>query len=390
MMGILIFGHNEIGYRVLGACFGSILPLLVIGLVYRLSYNRNFALLSGLFFGSDGLFLVESRLGLINVFLVSFGLISQIFFLASLENNGRLRTFLLCCSGVMLGAAASVKWNGLGFSLLVFLIVFLVSAIAKFFSEKLSKLGLLAEITTIHWWQYIFCLVPSAIAFYLVQWIPLFMLNSGGVYQESGFGAIFSFWESLVRVHEHIIWWHSGDIVTTLDPEHPAHPYCSSAISWAVMAKPVGYYFENQDGHFTVMQGIGNPLLWWFSTLAIVAVTVGSLLPKFRKSTSIGSTNYLLLGYFANYVPWLLVKRCLFIYHYMSSAVFSFVTLAWVVNQLLEQKGVYRYLGYAIIAIVVLTQIFFLPIWIGIPILPSEFYQRIWFMPDKIPGFNWI
>jgi dolichyl-phosphate-mannose--protein O-mannosyl transferase len=391
MMGILIFGHNEIGYRVLGACFGSILPLLAIGLVYRLSYNRNFALLSGLFLGSDGLFLVESRLGLINVFLVSFGLISQIFFLASLEHKSKLRTFLLCCSGIMLGAAASVKWNGLGFSLLVFLIVLLVSAIAKFFPKKLSKLGLLAEITTIHWWQYLFCLIPSAIAFYLVQWLPLFMLNSGGVEPANGFGAIFSFWESLVRVHAHIIWWHSGDIVTTLDPEHPAHPYCSSAISWAVLARPVGYYFTTEaDGRYSVMQGIGNPLLWWFSTLAIVSVTVGSLLPKFRKTTNIGSTNYLLLGYFANYVPWLLVKRCLFVYHYMSSAVFSFVTLAWVVNQLLEQKGVCRYLGYAIIAIVVLTQIFFLPIWIGIPILPSEFYQRIWFMPDKIPGFNWI
>jgi dolichyl-phosphate-mannose--protein O-mannosyl transferase len=291
----------------------------------------------------------------------------------------------------MLGAAASVKWNGLGFSLLVFLIVLLVSAIAKFFPKKLSKLGLLAEITTIHWWQYLFCLIPSAIAFYLVQWLPLFMLNSGGVEPANGFGAIFSFWESLVRVHAHIIWWHSGDIVTTLDPEHPAHPYCSSAISWAVLARPVGYYFTTEaDGRYSVMQGIGNPLLWWFSTLAIVSVTVGSLLPKFRKTTNIGSTNYLLLGYFANYVPWLLVKRCLFVYHYMSSAVFSFVTLAWVVNQLLEQKGVCRYLGYAIIAIVVLTQIFFLPIWIGIPILPSEFYQRIWFMPDKIPGFNWI
>ena len=98
----------------------------------------------------------------------------------------------------------------------------------------------------------------------------------------------------------------------------------------------------------------------------------------------------MLLGYFANYVPWLLVKRCLFVYHYMSSAVFSFITLAWVVNQLIEQKGVYRYLGYAIIAIVILTQIFFLPIWLGLPILPSDFYQRIWFMPDKIPGFDWI
>lgn len=390
MLGILIFGHNEIGYRFVDASFGAIMPLLVIGLAYRLTYKRNFALLTGLFVSSDGLFLVESRLSLINIFLVACGVTSQIFLIAGLENKGKLRTFLLCCAGLLLGATASVKWNGLGFSLLLFLLVMLVWAIAKFFPKNLERLGILAEIIKLHWWQYLLCFVAMPIAFYLAQWIPLFMLNSGYIFQEIGLGTIFSFWDFLVRVHGHIIWWHSGDTVTTLDPAHPAHPYCSSAISWAVMARPVGYYFQDQDGHFIVMQGLGNPILWWFSTLAIVVVTVGSLLPKFRKSTNIGSTNYLLLGYFANYVPWLLVKRCLFVYHYMSSAVFSFIALAWLVNQLLEQKGVYRYLGYAIIALVVLTQIFFLPIWIGLPILPSDFYQRIWFMPDKIRGFNWI
>jgi len=390
MLGILLFGRNEFGYRFLGACFGSILPLLAIGLVYRLTYKRNLALLSGLFLGSDGLFLVESRLGLINVFLVATGFTSQIFLLAGLEKQGKLRTFLLCCAGLLLGAAASVKWNGLGFSLLLFLLLLWGGTIAKFFPKHLSRLGILSEITSLRWWEYLLCFVISPIAFYLVQWIPLFMLNSGGVYQESGFGAIHSFWQSLVRVHQHIIWWHSGDIVTTLDPAHPAHPYCSSAISWAVMARPVGYYFQNQDGYFTVMQGIGNPILWWLSTLAITILTVASILPKFHKKANVGSTNYLLLGYFSNYVPWLIVKRCLFVYHYMAAAVFSFVALAWLVNQMLEQKGIYRYLGYGIIAVVILTQIFFLPIWIGLPIRPSDFYHRIWFMPDKISGFNWI
>ena len=389
MMGILLFGHNEFGYRVLGASFGSVLPLLVIGLVYRLTYKSNFALLSGLFLGSDGLFLVESRLALINVFLVASGLASQIFFLAGLEKKGKSRTFLLCCSGIMLGAAASVKWNGLGYSLLLFLVVMLVWVIARCFPKNRVRLGILAEITQLHWWQYLLCFIVMPITIYLVQWIPLFMQNSGNVPPESGFGAIHAFWESLIKVHQHIIWWHSTEVVTTIDPEHPAHPYCSSAISWAVLARILGYYFQNQDGYFSVMQGIGNPILWWLSTSAIVVATVASILPKFRKHTN-GTTQYLLLGYFANYAPWLLVHRCLFIYHYMTAAMFSFMTLAWFAYQMLEKRGFVRYLGYAIIAVILLGQIFFTPIWVGMPILPSAFYDRIWFMPDKVSGFNWI
>ena len=194
-----------------------------------------------------------------------------------------------------------------------------------------------------------------------------------------------------MKVHQHILWWHSTDIVTSVDPAHPAHPYCSSAISWAVLARPVGYYFQNNiDGYFRVVQGLGNPILWWFSTLTIVGISIASILPKSRQFANIGITNYLLLGYFSNYVPWLIVKRCLFLYHYMSAAMFSFVVLAWLVCQMLSQKGLIRYLGYGIIAVVLITQIFFMPIWLGIPILPADFYHRIWFMPNKFVGFNWI
>jgi dolichyl-phosphate-mannose-protein mannosyltransferase len=389
MLGILLFGRNAIGYRFLSASFGAIMPLLVIGLVYRLTYRPNLALLSGLFLASDGLFLVESRVGLLNIFLVATGITSQIFLPAGLEQKGKLRTFLLCCAGLMLGASVSVKWNGLGFSLLLFLLVLLVWAIAKFFPKHVARLGILAEITTLHWWQYLLCFGVCPIAFYLVQWLPLFILDPGGIPPESGLGAIHSFWLSLVRVHEHIFWWHNTDEMMNI-PDHPSHPYCSTVLSWPVSARPVGYYFEDKDGYFTVMQGLGNPILWWFSTLAIVILTIGSLLPKFRKSINIGTTNYLLLGYFANYVPWLLVKRCLFIYHYMSSAVFSFVALAWLVCKMIERKGIVRYLCYFIIFIVVLTQIFFLPIWIGLPLEHSAFYERMWFMPDTFPGFNWI
>ncbi len=389
MLGILMFGRNEIGYRFLSACFGSISPLLLIGLVYRLTHKRNFALLSGLFICSDGLFLVESRLGLLNIFLVAFGLTSQIFLIAGLEQKGKLRTWLLCCAGLMLGASASVKWNGLGFSLLVFLVVLLVWIIAKFFPKNLTRLGIIQEITTLYWWQYLLCFVLIPLAFYLVQWLPLFMLNSGGVAPETGLGAIHSFGESLVRVHNHIIWWHNTEGMIS-SPGHPSHPYCSSVISWPVLARIVGYYFQDRDDYFTVMQGLGNPILWWLSTLAIIFITITSLLLKFREFSNIGSNNYLLLGYFANYVPWFMVKRCLFVYHYLSSAVFSFVALAWIVCQMLEQKGIVRYLGYVIIALVVLSQMFFLPIWIGLPISHRAFYERMWFMPEIVPGFNWI
>ncbi|NJK63233.1 MAG: phospholipid carrier-dependent glycosyltransferase [Synechococcaceae cyanobacterium SM2_3_1] len=115
-VAILLFGRNEFGFRIMPALFGSLIPVLVAGVAYRLSYQRTFALLAGALMLTDGLFLVESRYGLINVFLVVFGFAAQIFLLVGLEQRGMQRAGFFMLSGLMLGASVAVKWNGLWFA----------------------------------------------------------------------------------------------------------------------------------------------------------------------------------------------------------------------------------------------------------------------------------
>lgn len=383
MLGILAFGHNEIGYRIASAIFGSLIPVLAIGVVYRITQQWGLALLSGFFVLADGLFLVESRFGLINVFLVAFGFAAQIFLLSGLERQGIGRTVMLSLAGIMLGASASVKWNGLGFTLMFFLLGIMVWAIALLFPQKLKDLGVLAEITKLRWWHYLLCFVFMPITMYVVQWIPLLMMNSGGIPHQEGWGAIASFGQSFVAVHKHIIWWHNSAEVVQGDALTPVHPYCSSWASWAVMARPIDYFFNTNGDKWIDIHALGNPILWWFSTASIIGLSVWGLW-RFQVITA-----YMLLGYAANYLPWLITKRCLFIYHYMSAALFSFIGLAFLTYLLLQQPK-WRYLGIAVIVSVVICQIFFMPIWIGLPITSQEFYQRMWFMPNKVPGFNWI
>jgi dolichyl-phosphate-mannose-protein mannosyltransferase len=383
MLGIQIFGHNEIGYRIASAIFGSLIPILAIGIVYRISQAWKLAILSGLFVLADGLFLVESRLGLINVFLVVFGLVAQIFLLAGLERQGIARTLYLCFSGIMLGASASVKWNGLGFGLMFFLLGIMVWTITLFFPNQIKQLGILSRVTQLRWWQYLLCFVLMPLAFYTIQWIPLLMLNSGGIAQQPGFGAIASFWQSFVAVHQHIIWWHNSSAVVQGDATQAVHPYCSAWASWPVLARPIDYFFNVDGDKWTDIHALGNPILWWLSTASIVGLSVWGL----KRFQAIAA--YVLLGYAANYLPWLITKRCLFIYHYMSAALFSFIGLAFLTYMLLKQPK-WRYLGIAVIVSVVICQIFFMPIWLGLPLTSQGFYQRMWFMPNQVPGFNWI
>jgi dolichyl-phosphate-mannose-protein mannosyltransferase len=398
MLGILAFGHNEIGYRIASAITGATIPILVMGVMYYLSGRWFLALIAGALTLADGLLLVESRYGLINVFLLAFGLAAQVLLLAGLRQQGRQRTLLLCGSGLMLGASAAVKLNGLGFLLMFALVGVMVWAIALLWPKYLTKLGILAEVTTLRWWQYALCFIFLPAIFYVLQWIPHLMLNPvpSITPPESSWGLIPYYWRSIVAMQLDLWDYNTSPSIIGIN----IHPYCSSWISWPVSGRPVGYYYHYEEATKIVqdVHAIGNPVLWWFSTLAVISLSLQGL----RQFRAIHA--YVLIGYAANYLPWLLVSRCLFIYHYMSAALFSFMALTIALDQLLP-KNVESWAGlkinlrsqwwrYTIFASIMLavfsSQIFFIPIWLGTDLSFTAFYQRMWSQYVPLGRFNWI
>jgi dolichyl-phosphate-mannose--protein O-mannosyl transferase len=408
-LGILLFGHNELGFRVATALFGSVIPVMVAGMIYRLTYRRDFALLSGAFVLADGLFLVESRFGLINVFLVVFGFAAQIFLLSGLERQGWQRTLLLSCSGVMLGAAVSVKWNGLWFCFMFALLGILVWAITLFWPKHLPGLGILAEIRHLRWWQYLVCFGVPPLAVYFVQWLPYLLLNSEYTQLDHarGLAVLPELIKAFVDANQDLLGGQTaGNLIVTED--NPVHPYCSSSLrglgqifpglqgilsgqiwgagawSWPVMARPVGYYFKEEDGFWRASHAIGNPILWWLSTTAILLLTVRGM----RRFQAVPA--YLLIGFAANYLPWFMVSRCAFIYHYMSAAAFSFSALAWIVCGLWQTpRRSFQAVGLTIVTAVAVCHVFFLPIWLALPVTSQGFYARMWLRSAPVPLFCW-
>jgi len=385
-LGILLFGHNETGYRIASMIIGALIPLLAIGLVYRLTKQTGLALLTGLLTFSDGLLLVESRYGLLNVFLVAFGLVSQIFLLAGLERQGKGRLIMLSLSGIMLGACAGVKWNGMGFWLMTVSLI-AIAFIAKRFSKKISaRLGKLANLADLTWYEYLLCFIGLPIFAYVGQWTPhVMMVVKVFTPNAQGWEWLKSFLNHLIISNQNIYAWNTSPS-SVGSPEHPIHPYCSSPESWFLSMRPVGYYFNINGDIWQDVHALGNPILWWLSSLAILAIACWGIF-KMR-----GELIYISVGYAANYLPWFMVKRCLFIYHYMSPSVFSFMALALVLTTLYQQKQVwYKTIPVMFIMAVLSAQIFFMPIWLGLPLSPQSFYERMWFQPKSlIRGFDWI
>ncbi|MEX0271147.1 dolichyl-phosphate-mannose--protein mannosyltransferase [Leptolyngbyaceae cyanobacterium UHCC 1019] len=424
----LPFGQSEVNglvgdlvapwtYRWLNAVTGSLIPLVIVGLAYQITRCRRYAAIAGFFAALDGLFLVESRYALNNVYLVIFGLLGLWCLLVSVEPRHPLkRGGWLLLSGICFGASASVKWNGLWFLLAAYGVLLVAQVIWRFFPRSptftpltpSTKPDLLEKLARLRGWQlviYFVALIAIPALTYILIWIPHLQLN-----------AKLGFWTDLWNIQGEILRYHervgSGSTV---------HPYCSTWFSWLVMWRPVAYFYKitgkgdplpsevalppsNAEKVIYDVHAMGNPFLWWFSTgaIAIVLAIVGwlfvqqittqikhrfnrrsnpvpSLLPIALSSTERSLLVFLAVCYLANLLPWLRVTRCLFIYHYMGASVFASMALAWLVDRWLGSRQAHlRQLGIATLAIVTLSFLFWLPVYLGLPLSPSGFTLRMW------------
>ncbi|MBD2731664.1 phospholipid carrier-dependent glycosyltransferase [Nostoc sp. FACHB-892] len=424
------FGHDTVNgltgslrspwtYRWFNAFTGSFIPLVVAAIAYQLSYRRSFALLAGLFTACDGIFLVESRYALSNIYIVIFGLLGHWFLLLALDNQNRRRSFWLVFAGIAFGASVGTKWNGLWFlsgAYLIWVAAWAIHLIHSFLNSKLffasssskeaggrgqevevstyslSSQTPLQNLTQLNIFQMLFYLgiIPALI--YSIIWIPHLQLD-----KTYGF----------IAVHQQILKFH-----LQLGGNSPnVHPYCAAWYKWPLMTRPMAYYYQTAKSitePLPVMgpplpvgagqviydvHAMGNPFLWWFGVAAMLFL-VGMLVSQAvipwvkEKRFSVPATLsvdtwialYLVINYAANLLPWVKVTRCVFIYHYMCAVVFVFLAIAWFVDQCLRSYyQQLRALGVTITFIILAAFIFWMPVYLGLPLSPHDYKLRMWF-----------
>jgi dolichyl-phosphate-mannose--protein O-mannosyl transferase len=99
---------------------------------------------------------------------------------------------------------------------------------------------------------------------------------------------------------------------------------------WPLMARPIFYW----SGEGTSIHFVGNPVLWWGTTLGLVVVAANVVLLKItnlRLPDSDKPWPRLLwvpaLGYLISFAPLISVQRPLFLYHYFSPLLFALATV---------------------------------------------------------------
>ncbi|PSB58907.1 dolichyl-phosphate-mannose--protein mannosyltransferase [Chamaesiphon polymorphus] len=381
--------RSTFSYRWMNALFGSLIPPVVAGLAYQLSQRMSFIFLATLFISLDGLFLVDSRYALNNIYLVFFGLLGQLLLLMASNRIGTNRGLLMLGAGISFGASVACKWNGLWFLLGIYILLAIarVWKLFKFDRQDVAiSNSLIDRLASIKLIEIAFHLAIVPIVTYSLLWIPHLIQNP-----EPNF--IDVQW-SILNYHEQI---KNGAGV---------HPYCANWYTWPLLMRPLAYYFKQyKPNYYYDVHAMGNPLLWWFALLAIFGslwaiVRSGWLLINRLKieQTVLApireiDLNYLAvplfvsINYAANLLPWVRVTRCLYIYHYMGALVFATMGLAWFVDLWLRSNSqIWRAVGITTIFSIAASFIFWLPIYLGLSIETSALSLRLW----DFWIFNWI
>ena len=148
------------------------------------------------------------------------------------------------------------------------------------------------------------------------------------------------------------------------------HPYSSPWYSWPLMTRPI-YYWVNANERIYL---IGNPIIWWASAVALL-VFVLSLLKNLKSKTINNLSIFLITGYVINILPFIGVKRVMFLYHYFTAYIFAIMILAWLINQRKNPKIIFGVL----MTIIVLSFLFFSPLSYGLELSPKAYETRVWF-----------
>ena len=319
-LGIRMFGMTPFGYRFMGTLFGVLmLPILYVFLK-NLFGKTAVAFCGTALFAFDFMHFTQTRLATIDTYGVFFILCMYFFlyrwFCQKPGTAFRHSVLPLLLAGLSFGLGCASKWTvvygAVGAALLYFLNLWMKGRDwqGKGFASWAVKCVLFSILT--------FILIPGVI--YTASYIPYAAA--------AGDSSLANVVAKMLENQEFMFTYHAG--------EDSSHPYSSRWYQWIFDARPI-LYFRDMDtyaaeGLKSAYAAMGSPVVCWFG-LGALAITAVQMVRR-----RCGKALFLVVGYCSQLLPWMLITRTTFAYHYFPSILFLVLLIAYVMNDLMEKR----------------------------------------------------
>ncbi len=373
--------------RFLPAVAGTLLPLIIFLLCLELGFSKIMSFAGGLLIAFENSLLVQTRLILLDGFLLLFGFLSWYLY-ARYKNKGSVGLFY--ASVLVAGLAFSVKWTGV-----TFLGVILI----------LESISFIRNRTRITFSRILYGVLLSASLYFSIFIVHLNILNKtgpGDAFMTPGFkktliGSLdyqnpdikpLNSYQKFIELN-----WQMYDANARLTATHPYSTKrdCPPVIegkdsapchqffwyTWPLMVRPIYYWNEsvNRPGTSSRIYFLGNPVVWWGGTVGIVLLIVTIITNLFQKIKNDRLSWFILGAYFFNLLPFIGINRAMFLYHYLTAMIIGVIALIYGMDKLSGRKKI----AIGVIGLALVSFIYFAPLSYGLPLSNTAFKERIWF-----------
>ena len=354
---VAIFGMTPFGWRFAGALAGILMLPGMYLIAKQLTKKTWPAFVAISVMSLDCMHLTQTQIATIDSFPVLFILFAYFFMLRFIQTDfmkEKLSSSLvpLAFSGLFMGFSIASKWIGIyagaGLAVLFFWHCARVIRLERSSKDQARIFDIHSDVirrTMIIclWCVLFFVLVPLAI--YLLSYIPYMAYNAKRIHSLTDY--IREVWNAQVGMFNY----HS---TPNLGMDHP---FYSPWWEWPVIGKPMYYaanqYLpENTSVHHSIFC-FGNPVIWFGGLAALAVCAIRFIMDKrYRIAGSnrvwhTGSIScdpcyvFLFIGILAQYLPWVLVPRGTYIYHYFASLPFLMLSVAQSFNGYKTEKEKY-------------------------------------------------
>ncbi len=424
--GEQIFGMDSFGWRFASAVVGTLMVLVMVRLVRRLTGSTLLGCTAGLLLCFDGLHFVMSRLALLDVFMAFF-VLSAVACLVADRDWGRLRLAQRVppgfrarrsdwgpvrglrfrpwrlAAGVLFGLAVATKWNAVfplaAFGLLVWawdagarkslgvhrpwLRSAVVDAVPAFF--YLVVVALLVYVATWTGWlinahEYESTLSDTQ---YGPDWGAYLARDATGFLPE-----LLQSLRSLWNYHQDVFTFHTRGLADA------THTYQSNPVGWLILNRPVGV-----DAKLDIAPGsqgcaapsdstclrqvilLGTPALWWGGVVALLyAVFAWAGQRDWRYGVAV-------IGVLSTWLPWFKYDdRPIFSYYAVAIIPFTIIAVTLLLGRLIggERASPRRRMWGVTIAgtfvvLVMANFAWFWPVYTDQLLATPDWLERIWF-----------
>jgi dolichyl-phosphate-mannose-protein mannosyltransferase len=358
--------RKYLALRFLPSLAGAMLPFIIYLLALELGYKRFFAFGAGMLVVLENSIAVQSRFILLDSILLLFGFSALFFyFLYRNRRNCIHLLFMSLCGGL----ALSVKWTGLGFLALAGTVEFIDLFQSKKWTLELGKIFIF------------FALIP-AVLYFLVFSIHFTLLTKSGpgdAFMTSRFQKTLAEnqYESRVDVKPLNLFQKFVELNKQMYTSNQGltadHPYGSSWYTWPLMARPIYYWVDTSSASNTArIYLFGNPAVWWLSSMAVIFLALETIVSRRLPGKLV---SILFAGYIINLLPFIGVKRVMFLYHYMTALVIAILFLVYVIENFSPspRKTILGVLGLAAALF-----LFFSPLTYGTMLSDDAYRTRLW------------